>query len=348
MGRIGRKTMISWSKVGLTADIGAKKNWKEDDGMVDVILEDLWEKAYLVLEMYLLTESNVFDPIGSHVNLKVTIFLNMDFCVLFLKDVQLCCDTGSSRLFDENKKKVEVKLYYVIYFVITLSSCRVAYGFAHSFVVIDRTIGYIHGASAIGVAYGFAHSFVVIDRTIGYIHGYPLCSSTPAPRIGSLRPIREPSCSGNNSVDLLSAVESWPLAIYSALPVIAAIDPQLNTSSMTNQLKEVRASKYGCHVYAIEQYEKAFALYADLSGHSKSSVPVVQLMVIDHKRVVSLLITDLITPVEVVSQLLAAKKECDSRYTFSFMLQDGTPVNFLAIARNFQDLMHMLFDVEFT
>ncbi|PWA69855.1 vacuolar sorting protein [Artemisia annua] len=242
------------------------------------------------------------------------------------QDVQLCCDTGSSRLFDENKKKVEVKLYYVIYFVITLSSCRVAYGFAHSFVVIDQTIGYIHGASAIGIR-------VILTRL-----GYPLCSSTPAPRIGSLRPIREPSCSGNNSVDLLSAVESWPLAIYSDLPVIAAIDPQLNTSSMTNQLKEVRASKYGCHVYAIEQYEKAFALYAD----------VVQLMVIDHKRVVSLLITDLITPVEVVSQLLAAKKECDSRYTFSFMLQDGTPVNFLAIARNFQDLMHMLFDVEFT
>ena len=39
-------------------------------------------------------------------------------------------------------------------------------------------------------------------------------------------------------------------------------------------------------------------------------------MVIDHKRAVSLLIQykDLITPAEAVSQLLAAKKECDSRY----------------------------------
>ena len=44
---------------------------------------------------------------------------------------------------------------------------------------------------------------------------------------------------------------------------------------------------------------------------------VAQLMVIDHKRAVSLLLIqykDLITPAEAVSQHLAAKKECDSRY----------------------------------
>lgn len=39
--------------------------------------------------------------------------------------------------------------------------------------------------------------------------------------------------------DLLSTVKSWPPMIYSALPVISAIEPQLNTSSMTDVLKEV-------------------------------------------------------------------------------------------------------------
>lgn len=39
--------------------------------------------------------------------------------------------------------------------------------------------------------------------------------------------------------DLLSTVRSWPPVIYSALPVISAIEPQLNTSSMTDALKEV-------------------------------------------------------------------------------------------------------------
>lgn len=40
--------------------------------------------------------------------------------------------------------------------------------------------------------------------------------------------------------DLLSTVKSWPSMIYSALPVISAIEPQLNTSSMTDALKEVQ------------------------------------------------------------------------------------------------------------
>lgn len=39
--------------------------------------------------------------------------------------------------------------------------------------------------------------------------------------------------------ELLSTVKSWPSAIYSALPVISAIEPQLDTSSMTDALKEV-------------------------------------------------------------------------------------------------------------
>ncbi|XP_028115516.1 vacuolar protein sorting-associated protein 41 homolog [Camellia sinensis] len=102
--------------------------------------------------------------------------------------------------------------------------------------------------------------------------------------------------------DLLSIVKSWPPIIYYALPVISAIEPQLNTSSMTDALGEALAE-----LYVIDgQYEKAFALYAD----------VVQLMMIDCKLAVPLLTQhrDLITASEVVSQLLAAGNKCDSRY----------------------------------
>ncbi|CAH1452513.1 unnamed protein product [Lactuca virosa] len=124
--------------------------------------------------------------------------------------------------------------------------------------------------------------------------------------------------------DLLSAVKTWPPAIYSAVPIIAAIEPQLNTSSMTNELKEALAV-----LYEIDgQYEKAFTLYADLMKpdlfefiekhnlHDAIPEKVAHLMSIDHKRTVSMLIQhrDLITPAEVVSQLLAAKKQVDSRY----------------------------------
>jgi len=45
--------------------------------------------------------------------------------------------------------------------------------------------------------------------------------------------------------ELLSAVKSWPRSVYSALTVISAIEPQLNTSSMTDALKEVSIV---CHV----------------------------------------------------------------------------------------------------
>lgn len=89
--------------------------------------------------------------------------------------------------------------------------------------------------------------------------------------------------------DLLSTVKSWPPAIYSALPVISAIEPQLNTSSMTDALKEVILILVLCQkllnllislyqpfypflcqalaeLYVIDgQYEKAFSLYADVS-----------------------------------------------------------------------------------
>ncbi|GAB4856322.1 Vacuolar protein sorting-associated protein 41, partial [Ancistrocladus abbreviatus] len=60
--------------------------------------------------------------------------------------------------------------------------------------------------------------------------------------------------------DLLLAVKSWPRTIYSALPVISAIEPQLKTSSVTDTLKEALAE-----LYVIDgQYESAFSLFADL------------------------------------------------------------------------------------
>lgn len=124
--------------------------------------------------------------------------------------------------------------------------------------------------------------------------------------------------------DLLSIVKSWPPAIYSAASVIAAIEPQLNTSSMTDALKEGLAQ-----LYTIDgQYEKAFAFYADLMKpdifdfiekhglHDAMREKVVQLMLIDCKHAASLFIQhrDLIPPPEVVSQLMAARDKCDSRY----------------------------------
>ncbi|KAG5515636.1 hypothetical protein RHGRI_036620 [Rhododendron griersonianum] len=124
--------------------------------------------------------------------------------------------------------------------------------------------------------------------------------------------------------DLLSTVKSWPSALYSTLPVISAIEPQLNTSSVTDVLKEALAE-----LYVIDgQYENAFSLYADLMKpdvfdfiekhdlHNAIREKAVQLMMIDCKRAVPLLTQqrDLITPSEVVSQLLAAGDMCNSRY----------------------------------
>jgi hypothetical protein len=124
--------------------------------------------------------------------------------------------------------------------------------------------------------------------------------------------------------ELLSTVKSWPSVIYSVSPVISAIEPQLNTSSMTDTLQEALAE-----LYVIDsQYEKAFALYADLMRpdifdfiekhnlHDTIREKVLQLMMVDSKHATSLFIQnrDLITPSEVVSQLLAAKDNKDSRY----------------------------------
>ncbi|KAE8660371.1 Vacuolar protein sorting-associated protein 41-like protein [Hibiscus syriacus] len=137
--------------------------------------------------------------------------------------------------------------------------------------------------------------------------------------------------------DLLSTVKSWPPVIYSALPVISAIEPQLNTSSMTDVLKEALAE-----LYVIDgQNEKAFSLYADLmkpdvfdfiERHNlQDSIreKVVQLMMQDCKQAVTLFIQnrDLITPSEVVSQLLSAGNKCDSRYFMHLYLHSLFEVN---------------------
>uniref|UniRef100_A0A7N0RCY2 Vacuolar protein sorting-associated protein 41 homolog n=2 Tax=Kalanchoe fedtschenkoi TaxID=63787 RepID=A0A7N0RCY2_KALFE len=122
--------------------------------------------------------------------------------------------------------------------------------------------------------------------------------------------------------DLLSIVRSWPPKIYSTLPVILAIEPQIDSG--TNDLKEALAELYVIN----GQYEKAFSMYADLLNpevfdfiekHSLQEAireKVVQLMMLDCKRAVNLLIQqrDTVTPPEVVSQLLHAKNKCDSRY----------------------------------
>ncbi|EPS74380.1 hypothetical protein M569_00372, partial [Genlisea aurea] len=124
--------------------------------------------------------------------------------------------------------------------------------------------------------------------------------------------------------DLLSTVKKWPASIYSSLPVISAIEPQLSTSSATDALKEALAE-----LYVIDgQYEKAFTFYADLMNpaifdfiekhnlHDGIREKVAQLMIMDCKRAVALFIQyrDLVNPSDVVSQLLAAKSKCDHRY----------------------------------
>ncbi|KAF4353042.1 hypothetical protein G4B88_010031 [Cannabis sativa] len=137
--------------------------------------------------------------------------------------------------------------------------------------------------------------------------------------------------------DLLSTVKSWPSVIYSALPVISAIEPQLNTSSMTDALKEALAELYVIN----GQYEKAFSFYADLlmpgifdfiekhNLHDSIREKVVQLMMLDCKRAVPLFIQnrDLIPPSEVVTQLLRASKKCDSRYFLHLYLHSLFEVN---------------------
>ncbi|XP_050281871.1 vacuolar protein sorting-associated protein 41 homolog isoform X1 [Quercus robur] len=137
--------------------------------------------------------------------------------------------------------------------------------------------------------------------------------------------------------ELLSTVKSWPHVIYSALPVISAIEPQLNTSSMTDALKEALAEL--CVIDG--QYEKAFSIYADLmkpvvfdfiEKHNLQDAiqeKVVQLMTIDCKHAVPLLIQnkDVITPSDVVSQLLNSSNKCDNRYFLHLYLHSLFEVN---------------------
>ncbi|XP_074574083.1 vacuolar protein sorting-associated protein 41 homolog [Curcuma longa] len=123
---------------------------------------------------------------------------------------------------------------------------------------------------------------------------------------------------------LLTTVKSWPSTLYSSTPVISAIEPQINTSSATDFLKEALAELYIINT----QYEKALALYADLmkpeifyfiEKHSLHDVihdKVAELMLLDSKRAVNLLIQhrDLIPPSEIVEQLLGTSKKCDKRH----------------------------------
>lgn len=124
--------------------------------------------------------------------------------------------------------------------------------------------------------------------------------------------------------DFLSAVKSWPQSVYSALTVLSEIEPQLRASLMTDDLKEALAELY----VRTGQNEKAFSFFADLlkphvfdfierhNLHAAVREKVVQLMMLDTKRATSLLIKqrDLITPSDVVSQLLKAGDKCDFRY----------------------------------
>lgn len=152
--------------------------------------------------------------------------------------------------------------------------------------------------------------------------------------------------------DLLSTVKSWPAVIYSALPVISAIEPQLNTSSMTDALKEALAE-----LYVIDhQYEKAFALYADLMKpevfdfiekhnlHDAILEKIVQLMMIDSKHTTALLIQhrDQIPPPEVVSVILSARKNCDFRYFLHLYLHLLFEANPHA-GRDYQDMQVELY-----
>ncbi|KAL0460606.1 UNVERIFIED_CONTAM: Vacuolar protein sorting-associated protein 41 [Sesamum latifolium] len=152
--------------------------------------------------------------------------------------------------------------------------------------------------------------------------------------------------------DLLSIVKTWPPVIYSALPVISAIEPQLNTSSSTDALKEALAE-----LYVIDgQYEKAFSLYADLMKpdifdfienhdlHDAIREKVAQLMMIDCKRAVPLFIQhrDLISPSDVVSQLRTAKNKCDYRYFLHLYLHSLFEANPHA-GREFHDMQVELY-----
>lgn len=113
---------------------------------------------------------------------------------------------------------------------------------------------------------------------------------------------------------LLSTIQTWPSSIYSASTVIDAIEPQLNMSSTTPTLREALADLY----VTDKQYEKAFAIYADLRKpgifefieehnlYDSLQGKAEALMNLDLKRAVVLLVQQrkFIPPSDVVSQLL--------------------------------------------
>ncbi|XP_020674062.1 vacuolar protein sorting-associated protein 41 homolog isoform X2 [Dendrobium catenatum] len=151
---------------------------------------------------------------------------------------------------------------------------------------------------------------------------------------------------------LLSTVRSWPPTIYSSLPVISAIEPQISTSSMTDLLKEALAELYVIN----NQYEKALALYADLMKseifdfieknnlHDAIHEKVVQLMMLDSKKAVPLLIhhRDNIPPSEVVEQLLSAHKNCNAKYFLHLYLHSLFEVDVNA-GKEYHDLQVELY-----
>ncbi|GAA0152915.1 membrane traffic protein [Lithospermum erythrorhizon] len=159
----------------------------------------------------------------------------------------------------------------------------------------------------------------------------------------------------NNSFhkDLLKTVKCWPPGIYSTSHIIAAIEPQLNSSSATDPLKEALAE-----LYVLDgQYEKAFSLYADVlrpdvfdfiekhNLHDSIREKVAQLMMIDCKRAVSLLTQEsvMISPSEVVSQLDATTRaNCDSRHLLFQYLHALFEVNPHA-GRDFHDIQVELY-----
>ncbi|XP_073102739.1 vacuolar protein sorting-associated protein 41 homolog isoform X3 [Elaeis guineensis] len=151
---------------------------------------------------------------------------------------------------------------------------------------------------------------------------------------------------------LLSTVKSWPATLYSTSTVISAIKPQLNTSSMTDSLKEALAELYIMGT----QYEKAFSLYADLmkpeifdfvekhSLHDAIQDKVVQLMMLDSKRAVSLLVQyrDMVSPSEVVGQLLHARQKCDNRFFLHLYLHSLFDID-SKVGKEFHDLQVELY-----
>ncbi|KAG2575633.1 hypothetical protein PVAP13_7KG377500 [Panicum virgatum] len=151
---------------------------------------------------------------------------------------------------------------------------------------------------------------------------------------------------------LLTTVKNWPPTLYSASPVISAIEPQLNSSLMTDTLKEALAELYVIN----SQHEKALSLYAELlkpevfefiekyNLHDAIHDKVVNLMLLDSKRTVHLLIQhrDIIPPYEVVEQLLHSNKTGDKRYFLHLYLHALFEIDIHA-GKDFHDMQVELY-----